>query len=124
MPGLERQTQNSVEGREAKILPAGKISREAMHTTYITGTITSTIIGITHRFRSIFMQNESKNEQKNQNQDKDRQQIGFQSGVWLVYMIAAALAAVAETRLPAVAAFLPLASSILVLLTAILYQLA
>ena len=90
-------------------------------TTYITGTITSTIIGITHWFRSKFMQNESKNEQ---NQEKDRQQIGFQSGVWLVYVIAAALAAVAETRLPAVAVFLPLASSILVLLTAILYQLA
>jgi uncharacterized membrane protein YoaK (UPF0700 family) len=90
-------------------------------TTYITGTITSTIIGITHWFRSIFMQNESKNEQK---QDKDLQQIGFQSGVWLVYVIAAALAAVAETRLPAVAVFLPLVSSILVLLTAILYQLA
>ena len=90
-------------------------------TTYITGTITSTIIGITHWFRSIFMQNESKNEQK---QDKDVQQIGFQSGVWLVYVTAAALAAVAETRLPAVAVFLPLVSSILVLLTAILYQLA
>ena len=93
-------------------------------TTYITGTITSTIIGITHWFRTKFMQNESKNEQTKQNQDKDRQQIGFQSGVWLVYVIAAALAAVAETRLPAVAVFLPLASSILVLLTAILYQLA
>ena len=90
-------------------------------TTYITGTITSTIIGITHWFRSIFMQNESRNEQK---QDKDLQQIGFQSGVWLVYVIAAALAAVAETSLPAVAVFLPLVSSILVLLTAILYQLA
>src|ERR1700694_590293 len=90
-------------------------------TTYITGTITSTIIGITHWFRSKFMQNESKNEQ---NQEKDRQQIGFQSGVWLVYVIAAALAAVAETRPPAVAVFLSLASSILVLLTAILYQLA
>jgi len=93
-------------------------------TTYITGTITSTIIGITHWFRSIFMQNESKNEQKKQNQEKDQQQIGFQSGVWLVYVIAAALAAVTETRLPAVAVFLPLVSSILVLLTAILYQLA
>src|SRR5713226_5741274 len=89
-------------------------------TTYITGTITSTIIGITHWFRSIFMQNEK----KNQIQDKDQQQIGFQSGVWLVYVIAAALAAVAETRLPSVAVFLPFISSILVLLTAILYQLA
>jgi hypothetical protein len=92
--------------------------------TYITGTITSTIIGITHRFRSIFMQNEQKNEQKKQKQDKDQQQIGFQSGVWLVYLIAAALAAVTETRLPTVAVFLPLVSSLLVLLTAILYQLA
>ena len=60
------------------------------------------------------MQNESKNEQK---QDKDLQQIGFQSGVWLVYVIAAALAAVAETRLPAVAVFLPLVSSIALLVS-------
>ena len=69
------------------------------------------------------MQNERYNEQKNQKQDKDQQQMGFQSGVWLVYVIAAALAAIAETRLPAVAVFLPLVSSILVLLTALLYQL-
>ena len=93
-------------------------------TTYITGTITSTIIGITDWFRSSIIQIEGKNELKNQNQDKEQQQIGFHSGAWLVYLTAAALAAAVEIHLPTIVVFLPLVSSILVLFTAISHQLA
>ncbi|HEY4387844.1 MAG TPA: YoaK family protein [Ktedonobacteraceae bacterium] len=80
-------------------------------TTYITGTITTIVMSAARQSYARLVPDEREIAPVAQ----DQHHLAIQGIAWLVYVIAAAFAAVTETHFPAIATVLPLISSILVL---------
>ncbi|HTK06741.1 MAG TPA: YoaK family protein [Ktedonobacteraceae bacterium] len=79
-------------------------------TTYITGTITTMVMGAAEQSYARLVPDEREIASVSQ----ERHHLAIQGSTWLIYVSAAAFAAVTETHIPAIATVLPLISSILV----------